>query len=189
MGIPWENHLNFRDQVVEHIDGGRIKGNNEGSREEADWIEKIEQLPCHEARGQGKEKNSVAEPPQGLLVEPLRPLLLSEKDPIKEIDSGSHRAEPPTEEIAKNGDEEKNSEGREHAKDELLLSEKSDNGDEGIESQIEINRNLQLEREGGPNDQVEEEQKRKGLGGPSESLNRSCHVALTLLTWTLARSI
>jgi len=154
MGIPRQNRLKFWDQVVEHIDGGWIKGNNEGPRDKADRIEKIEQLPCHETRCQGEEKDPVAEPSQGLLVEPLGSLLFSEEDPIKEIDGGSHRAEPPAEEIAKNEDEEKDPEGREHTEDERLLPEKSDNGDEGIQSQIEVDRHLQLEREGGPNDQV-----------------------------------
>jgi hypothetical protein len=107
MGISWQKRLNLRDEMVEHIDGRRIEGNNEGSRDEADRIEKIEQLPCHEARCQGEEKDPVAEPPQGFFVEPLRSLLFPEKDPVKEIDDGSHRAEPPAEEIAKNEDEEK----------------------------------------------------------------------------------
>jgi hypothetical protein len=93
-------------------------------------------------------------------------LLFSEKNPIEEIDRRPHGTKPAAEKITKNHDQNKHPKGRKHSRDDLFLGEEGDDSDKGIEPKIEINRDSQLKRKSGLEDQVEKKAKEKGLDRP-----------------------
>ena len=124
-----------------------------------------------------------------MIIKTLTPLLFPEENSIEEVDRGPHGAKPSAEEIAKDENEEEDPEAREHPQDHILLCENGDDSDERIESKVEIDRDLQFKGKGRPKDQIEKETKGKGLNGPSQVGDRSCHVALTFFTRIFERSI
>jgi len=152
--------------MVEYKDGGRIKRNNHRSRNQTDGVKKIHDLEGHKTCDHGKDKNTVAKPSEQLIVKTFSTPLFPEEDSIEEIDGGSHGTKPPAEEIAKDKNEEKHPEGRKHSQDNPFFCEDRDDPDKGIESKVEIYRNLKFEWEGGSNNQIEEEEKGKGLNRP-----------------------
>ncbi len=176
-------------EVVKDEDGGRIKGDNKCPGDQTNRIEEIQQLPGHESCNNGKEKDAVAQSSEGLIIKPLGSFLFPKEDSIKEVDRCTHRAEPTAEEIAKDHHKKEHSEGREHSQDDTLLCEDCNDSDEGIESKVEIHRDLQFEGESCLEDQIEKEAERKGLNRPPQVRDHSSHVALTLFIRTFERLI
>jgi hypothetical protein len=170
-------------------DGRRVKGDHQGTGDETDRVKKVHHLPGQETGCDGKEENPVAESPERRIVRSLRALPFPEENSIEEIDGRSHGAEPSTEEIAKEEDDQEHAEGRKHSQNEIFLGQEGNDSDEGIEPEIEVDRNDPFEGEGRPNDQIEKEEEGEELNGPLHSKNRFCHVALTFFTRTLERSI
>jgi hypothetical protein len=187
--IPGKEAMDPWQEVVIDEDSGREKGNDQCPGDQADGVEEIHHLPGHETRDHGKDKDPVAKPPERLIAQSPGPFLFPEKNSVEEIDRSAHRAEPTTEKITKDENEEEHPEGREHPHDDLFLRKNRDDPDEGIESKIEINRYLQFKGEGGSNDQIEKEKEGKGLNRPSQVRDCPVHVALTFFTRTFERSI
>jgi len=144
--------LNPGEEVVEDKDDRRVRGDDQCSSDQTDWIENVHHLPGHEARCNGKDKDTITKPSERLITKIFGPFLFPEEDSIKEIDRCPHGAEPTTEKISKDKNEEKHSKSRKHPQDDPLLRKDGDHSDEGIESEVEINRNLQFERKGSTND-------------------------------------
>ena len=120
----------------------------------------------HEPCNHRKEKDAVAEPPKRLIIETLGPLLLTEENPIEEIDRHTHGTEPSTEEITQDQNKKEDPKGREHPQDEALLGQDSDDSDERVKSKVEINSDLQFQGEGRLDDQIEKETEGEGLNRP-----------------------
>jgi hypothetical protein len=188
-GVFRKKTLNLWKEMVEDKDRRRVKGDDQGSREQTDGIEKIHHLESHEARNYGEDEDPVAKPSERLIVKWFGPLFFPEEESIEEVDDRSHGAEPPTEEVTEDHHKEEYPEGRKHPQDHIFLSQYRNDSNEGIESKIEIDRNLDLQWKSGPDDQVEKEEKRENLNRPSQVRADLSHVALTFLTRTFARSI
>jgi hypothetical protein len=150
--------LNLREEVIKDIDDRRVKGNDQSPGDQTDRVEKVHHLKGHEACSKRKNKNTVAKPSEGLITKTLGPLLFSEENSVEKIDGSAHGAEPSTKKIAENENQEKHSEGRKHSQNDLLLREDRNNPDEGIESKVEVNRDLQLKGKSSLDDQIEEEE-------------------------------
>jgi hypothetical protein len=136
-------------------------------------------LPRHEARRDAEEEESIPEPPEGRIVSSLPPLLFPEEDPVEDVEGGPHGAEPPAKKIAEDHDEQKDAQGGKHPHDDLSISQKGNDSDERIDAQIEIDRDLQFQRESGLNDQIEKEEKGKDLNPSPQNGEGSGHVAVT----------
>ena len=65
--------MNLGNEGIKDKDGRRIKCDDKGSGDEADGIENIHHLKGHQACHKRKDKNSVAEPSEGLIIKLLRP--------------------------------------------------------------------------------------------------------------------
>lgn len=181
--------LNLREKMIKDIDRRRVKGDNQGPCEQTDGIEKIHHLESHEARNDGENEEAVAKPSERLIVERFSASLFPEEESIEEVDDRSHGAEPPAEEVTEDHDKEEHPEGGKHPQDHIFLRQYRNDSNEGIESKIEINRNLYLHRKSGLDDQIEKKEEGKGLNRPPQVRDYLCHVALTFLTRTFARSI
>jgi hypothetical protein len=184
-----EKILSLGDESVEDKDRRRIECNDKGAGNEADGVQNIHHLKGHQACHKRKHKNSVAESSEGLIVNALKSLLFSEENSVEKIDGGAHGAEPSTEEIAKNKNDEEHPEGRKHSQDDLLLRQKSNDPDKGIKAKVEVHRDFQLKGKSGLEDEIEKEEKRKGLNRPSQVGNRFFHAAVTFFTRTFERLI
>jgi hypothetical protein len=181
--------LHLGEKVIKDEDGRRIECDDQGAGDEADGVENVHDLKGHQACHKRKHKNSVAEPSQGLIVKALKPLLFSEENSVEKIDGGAHGAEPSTKEIAKNNNDEEHPEGRKHPQDDLFLRQKRNDPDEGVEPKIEVHRDFQFKRKSGLEDEIEKEEKGKGLNRPSQVGNRFFHAAVTFFTRTFERLI
>jgi hypothetical protein len=157
--VPGEKALNFRNERIEDKDGRRVKSNHERSGEEADRIEEVHHLEGHQTRHKRKNKNSIAEPSEGLVIQAFGPLPLSEENSVKKIDGGAHGAEPSAEEIAKNENGEEHSKGRKHSQNDLFLRKDRDDPDEGIKAKVEVHRNFKLKGKSGLDNEIEKEEK------------------------------
>lgn len=138
-----------RQKMVEDEDGRRIKGDDHGSDDQADGIDKVHHLKSHESRNDGKDKDTVAESPERLIVELFGPSLFPKEDTVEKIDDSPHRAEPSAEEVAEDDHKEKYPEGGKHPHDDILLGENRDDTDKGVQTEVEINGDLQSKGEGG----------------------------------------
>ncbi len=187
--ILWKKTLNLREKMIEDIDRRRVKGDDQGPGDQTDGIEKVHHLESHEARNDGENKDAVAKPSERLIVKRFGPLFFPEEESIEEVDDRSHGAEPPAEEVAEDHDKKEHPEGGKHPHDNPFVSKDRNDADEGIEPKIEVDRNLQLEGEGGLKDQIEKKEKGEGLNRPPQVRDYLCHVALTFLTRTFERSI
>jgi hypothetical protein len=107
--------LNLGDEGIKNKDSRRIECDDKGSSDEADGVENVHHLKGHHACHKGKDKNSVPELSQRLVIGLLGPFSLPEENPVEKINGGAHRAKPSTKEIAKNNNNEEHSEGREHS--------------------------------------------------------------------------
>ena len=181
--------MNLRDEVIKDKDGGGVECDDKGASDEADGVENIHDLKGHQACHKGKDKNSVAEPPEGLIVKALRPLLFSEENSIEKIDGGAHGAEPSTKEIAKNKNDEEDSEGRKHSHDDLFLREERNDPDKRIKAKVEVHRDFQFKGKSSLDDEIEKEEKRKGLNRPPQVGDRFFHAAVTFFIRTFERLI
>jgi hypothetical protein len=170
--------------MVEDENRRRVKGDDERSGDQADGIEEVHHLKCHESCDNRKEKDTITESPEGLIIKTFRPLLLPEENSIEEVDRGTHGAKPSTKEVSKDHHEKKDTKSWKHPEDDVLLGKKGDDPNEGVETKVEIDRNLQLKRKGGFKNQIEKETEREGLEGPPQIGNRSFHVALTFFVRT-----
>jgi len=128
--------------MIKDVDCRRVKGDNQGPRKQTDGIEKIHHLKGHEACDDGKEKDTITESSERLIIKPFRSFLFTEEDSIEEVDRCTHRTEPTAEEIAKDHHQKENSERWEHPQDNILLGENRDDPDEGVETKIKIHRDL-----------------------------------------------
>ena len=147
-------------------DGRRVKGDHQGACDETDRVKKVHHLPGQETGCDGKEENPIAKSPERRIVRPLRAPPFPEENSIEEIDGRSHGAEPSTEEIAKEEDDQKHGEGRKHSENEFFSRQEGNDSDEGIEPEIEIDRNDPFEGKGRSDDQIEKEKKGEELNGP-----------------------
>ena len=181
--------LNLGEKVIKDEDGRRIECDDQGASDEADRVEDIHHLKGHHACHKRKHKNSVAEPSEGLIVKTLKSLLFSKENSVEKIDGGAHGAEPSTEEIAKNKNDEEHPKGRKHPQDDLLLRQKCNNPDKGIKAKVEVHRDFQFKRKSGLEDEIEKEEKGKSLNRPSQVGNRFFHAAVTFFTRTFERLI
>ncbi len=181
--------MNLGDERIKDEDGRRIERNDQGAGDEADGVENVHHLKGHQACHKRKDKNSVAEPSEGLIVNALRPLLFPEENSVEKIDGGAHGAEPSAKEISKNKNDDEHSEGRKHPQDNLFLRQKSNDPDKGIEPKVEVHRDFQLKGKSGLEDEIEKEEKGKGLNRPSQIGNRFFHAAVTFFTRTFERLI
>jgi hypothetical protein len=175
--------------MIKNKDGRRIEGDDQCPGNQTDGINQVHHLPSHEACSPRKEKNPVTESPEPLIVKSFRPFFFTEENFLEKINGGAHRAEPSAEEIPKDNNEEKHPKCRKHPKNDSLLREDGDDTDEGIESKVEINRDLQFKGKSGFEDQIEKEEKGEGLNCSPHNMNCFCHVALTLFTLIFERSI
>ena len=166
--ILWKEALNLREKMIKDIDRRRVKGDNQGPCKQTDGIEKVHHLESHEARNDGEDEDSVAKPPEGLIVERFSPLLFPEEESIEEVDDRHHGAEPSAEEVSEDHHKEEHPEGRKHPKDHIFLSQYRNDSNEGIESKIEIDRNPYLHRKSGLDDQIEKKEEGKGLNRSSQ---------------------
>ena len=181
--------MNLGDEGIKDKDSRRIERDDKGSSDEADGVENVHHLEGHHACHKGKDKNSVPEPSQRLVMRLLGPFSLPEENPVEKINGGAHGTEPSTKEIAKSKNNEEHSEGREHSQDDLFLREDRDDPDERIEPKVEVYRDLQLKGKSRPEDEIEKEEKRKGLNCPSQVGDRFFHAAVTFFTRTFERLI
>ena len=181
------SHL--REKMVVHINGWRIKGNHHRPGNKADGIQKIHHLKGHQPSADRKNEDTVTEPPQGPIVKRLFLFLFLKEDSIEEIDCSPHGAKPSTEEITEDEDEKKDPKGGQHPPDNLFLRKEGYDSNERIESQVEIDRNLQFEGKSSLNDQIKKEEEGENLNRPSQVRDYFCHVAVTLFTRTFERSI
>jgi hypothetical protein len=159
--------LNLGNEGIKDKDSRRIKSNHKGPGDKTDRVKDVHHLKGHHACHKRKDKNSVPEPSERLIIGLLRPFSLPEENPVEKIDGRPHRAKPSTKEIAKNKNGEEHSEGRKHSQDDLFLREDRDDPDERIESKVEVYRDLQLKGKSRLNDEIEKEEEGKGLNRPS----------------------
>ena len=181
--------MNLGKEVIKNEDDRRIKGDDEGSGDETDRVDKVHHLKGHKACGERKKKKTVGKFPERLVIKTLSPFPLPEENSVKKVNGCAHRAEPSAKEVAENQNEEKDTKGREHSQNEPFFRENRNDSDEGIESQIEIDRNFRLKRKGSSKDEIEKESNGEGLDRPPQVRDRPRHVALTFLTRTFERSI
>jgi hypothetical protein len=184
-----EKILNLGEKVIKNKDSRGIECDDQGAGDEADGVENVHDLKSHHARHKRKHKNTVPEPSEGLIVKALKSLLFSEENSVEKIDGGTHGAEPSTKEIAKNENAKEHPEGRKHSQDNFLLGEKCNDPDKGIEPKVEVHRNFQFKGKGSLDDEIEEEEKRKGLNRPPQVGDRFFHAAVTFFTRTFERLI
>lgn len=112
--ILWKEALKLREKMIKDINRRRVKGDNQGPCEQTDRIEKVHHLESHEARNDGENKETVAKPPERLIVKRFSPLLFPEEESIEEVDNRSHGAEPPAEEVPEDHDKKEHPEGGKH---------------------------------------------------------------------------
>jgi hypothetical protein len=143
--------------MIKDVDERRVKGNDQSSRNQTDRVEEVHDLKGHETCCKGEDKHAVAKSPEGLITKAFRPFLLSEENPVEKIDGGTHRAEPSAKKVAEDENEQEHPKGRKHSQDHFLLGEDGDNPDKRVESEIEVNRDLQLKRKSRLDDEVEKE--------------------------------
>jgi hypothetical protein len=181
--------LNLGEKVIKNEDGRRIESDDKGSGDQADRVEDIHHLKGHHARHKRKQKNPVPKPSEGLIVKALKSLLFFEENSVEKIDGGTHGAEPSTKEIAKNKNDEEHAEGRKHSQDDLFFREERNDPDKGIEPKVEVHRDFQLKGKSGLDDEIEKEEKGKGLNRPSQVGDRFFHAAVTFFIRTFERLI
>ena len=109
-----------------------------------------------------------------MIIKSLGPLPFSEENSIEEVDGAAHGAEPSTEEISKDHHEKEHAKAWEHPEDDILLGQNRDESDEGVETEVEINRELQFKGKCGFKNQIEKKTERKNL-------NCLLRVGITLL--------
>ena len=129
--------LNLWDKMIKDKNDRRVKGDNQCPGDQADRVEEVHHLKSHEACCKRKDKHTVAKPSQSLIIKTFGPFLFSEEDSVEKIDGSAHGAEPSTEEISEDENEEEYSEGRKHSQNDLLLREDRNDPDKGIESKVE----------------------------------------------------
>lgn len=181
--------LNLGKKMIKYINGCGIERDDQGSRDQTDRIEKIHDLPGHQACGYRKKENAVTDPFERSILQTFDLFSLPEEDPIEEIDGRSERAEPPTEEIAKDEDEKEHNEGRKHSQDDLFLRKDRNDPDKRIESKVEVHRDFQFKGKSRSDDKIEKEEKGKGLNRPPQVWDRFFHAAMTFFTRTFERLI
>jgi hypothetical protein len=175
--------------MIVNVDSGRIKRDHHGPGDQADGIEEIHDLKCHQACDQSEDEDPVTKPSEGSIVKGFGSLFFPEENTIEKIDRRPHGTEPATEEIAKDENQQKDSQGWQHPQDNLFLREERNDPDKRVEAKVEVYRNLQLKGKRRLNDQVEEKTEREGLDCPPQVRDRSVHVALTFFIRTFERSI
>ena len=149
--------MNLGEKMIKNVDDRRIKGNDQSSGDQTDWVEEVHDLKGHETCGKGEDKHTIAEPSEGLITETFWSFLLPEENPVEKIDGRAHRAEPSAKKVAEDENEQEHPEARKHSQDDLLLCEDGDNPDEGVESKIEVNRDLYLKGKSCLDDEVKKE--------------------------------
>ena len=107
--------MNLGDEGIKDKDSRRVKGNHKGPGDQTDRVKDVHHLKGHHACHKRKDKNSVPEPSERLIIGLLRPFSLPEENPVEKVDGGAHGAEPSTEEIAEDENEQEHSEGRKHS--------------------------------------------------------------------------
>ena len=179
----------MRDDGVKDKDGRWKECDDKGSGDEADGIENVHHLKGHQACHKRKNEDSVPEPSEGLIIRLFGPFSLPEENSIEKVDGLAHGAEPSAEKIAENNDGEEHSDGRKHPQDDLFLRQDRNDPDKRIKPKVEVYRDFQFERKSRPNDEIEKEEKRKGLNRPLQIGNRFFHAAVTFFIRTFERLI
>jgi len=149
--------LNLWEKMIKDEDDRRVKGNDQSPGDQTDWIEEVHDLKGHEACGKGEDKHTIAKPSEGLITKTFRSFLLSEENSVEKIDGSPHRTEPPAKKVAEDENEQEHPKGGKHSQDHFLLREDGDNPDKGVESEIEVNRDLHLKRKSRLDDEIEKE--------------------------------
>jgi hypothetical protein len=122
-GILWKHVLNLRKQMIKDEDGRRIKGDDQGSCDQADGIENIHHLESHQPCNDREEKDPIAKSSERLIVKWFGPSLFPEEEAVEEVDDRTHGAEPSAEEVSKNDNKKKHSKRREYPFDEAFVCE------------------------------------------------------------------
>ncbi len=181
--------LNLGQQVIVNINRGRVKSDHHCAGDQADGVDKIQNLKGHETRDQGKNEDPIAHPAKRSVVDRFWAFLFAEDKSIEEIDCCPHWAKTRAEKIAEDEDKEKDRERWNHLPDHLFLCKERNDSDERIKTKVQVDRDSYLQRKGRVEDKVQEKSKRKSLDRSSQVRDHSGHVALTLFTRTFARSI
>ena len=129
-----------------------IKRDHQGAGNQADGVEKIENLQAHDARRRRKNKNPVPQPAKGLILKGFGPFLFPEEKPVEEVDGRAHGAEPSAKEIPEDDHQEEDAEGRKHSDDHFSLGEQGDDADERVQPEVKVDRDLPLEGKRGLDD-------------------------------------
>ncbi len=138
--------------MIEDKDDGRVKSDDQGPGDQTDRIEEVHHLKSHQSCCKGEDKHTIAKSSEGLVTKTLGRFPFPEKNPVEKIDGRAHRAEPSAEEIPEDENEEEHPDGRQHPQNEIFLGQDGDDGDKGIEPEVEIHRDFYFKRECGLDD-------------------------------------